>query len=109
MSDTAIHTTDVTVEVSAVDQLANNILANPEIASHYLDPAGVIVELAARVRHLRTRLEAVTRNGHVTGEQLTEMRAACRNLTADNERLTDAALWYAGKLGITGPAPKASR
>ncbi|MFD9614700.1 hypothetical protein ACFWWS_35580 [Streptomyces sp. NPDC059083] len=108
MSDNTVRTTDVTAALSPVDLLADDILANPEIAGLYPDPAAVIVELAARARHLRTRLGVVTSDWHTAGEQLTAVRAECRNLAVDNERLTDAALWYAAKLGITGrPALKA--
>ncbi|MFE3103431.1 hypothetical protein [Nocardia tengchongensis] len=99
MSDNTIHAMDA---LSAVDLLANDILADPEIASHHPDPAVVIVELAARARHLRTRLGVVTSNWYTASEQLTAMRAECRNLTADRDRAQDAALWYAAKLGITG-------
>ncbi|MFF0635010.1 hypothetical protein ACFYTS_21180 [Nocardia sp. NPDC004151] len=87
MSDTTIHATDVTAAASAVDLLANNILANPEIASHYLDPAGVIVELAARVRHLRTRLAGRPRrrgNQHRRGSPTTPARST----TGASPRLT---------------------
>ncbi|MFE3060383.1 hypothetical protein [Nocardia sp. NPDC059239] len=102
MSDNTIRPArDVTAALSPVDLLADDILRNPEIADLYPDPAAVIVELAARARHLRNRLTVVTNDLHTAGEQLLDRRVECRNLRADNERLHDAAMRYAAKLGLT--------
>lgn len=99
-------TRDVTTALSPVDLLADGILADPDLAGLYPDPAAVIVELAARARHLRTRLATVTSDWHRAGEQLVDVRVECQNLRADNERLNDAALRFAVKLGLA-PALKA--
>ncbi|WP_331757725.1 hypothetical protein [Nocardia sp. NBC_01388] len=76
---------------TGLEALARDLLAVPENAALFADPAAVIVRLAAHITELRHRLDGVTHDCRVAEHWVAHFREEARNLRVDRERLQDAA------------------
>ncbi|GAB4590349.1 hypothetical protein [Nocardia sp. IFM 10818] len=85
---------------TAIEALAREILAVPEHAALFADPAAVIVQMAARITELRRQLDGVTHDRDIAEHWVRVYRAQCHNLRRDQERLQDAAMCFAAQLGL---------
>ncbi|MGV9838060.1 hypothetical protein ACWDUL_28200 [Nocardia niigatensis] len=88
---------------TAIEALARDLLAVPEHAALFADPAAVIVQMAARITELRRRLDGTTHDCRVAERWIERYRPRFRNMRADQERLQDAAMCFAVELGLADP------
>ncbi|GAB3212567.1 hypothetical protein [Nocardia tengchongensis] len=85
---------------AALEALARDLLAVPENAALFADPAAVIVQMAARITELRRHLDGVTHDCRTAERWIERYRPRFRNMRADQERLQDAAMQFAVELGL---------
>ncbi|MEV6073386.1 hypothetical protein AB0L82_43145 [Nocardia sp. NPDC052001] len=74
-----------------IEDLARDLLAVPENAGLYTDPAALLVRMSAHIVELRQRLDGVCHDRETAEKWLGVTRDECRNLRANCERLQDAA------------------
>ncbi|MFE3989952.1 hypothetical protein ACFXPR_36220 [Nocardia tengchongensis] len=92
---------------TAVEALAREILAVPDFAALFADPAALIVQMAAHITELRRRLGGATHDREVAERWIERYRPRFLNMRADHERLQDAAMCFAVELGLADPTTTA--